>query len=341
LEMYPGTGRGQVRPDDLQLLRIKQIESLRQFFPNVKELRRDSQYEIAFSFSRTRLTVVLQINLQADFPRVPPTIIVSPVLQHPMVDPQGFLLQSAHENLLKWTVHASLGKTVYEIIQKLMRDSPTPVPTTFTTLGTNAAFNPISGGQQSASIPLSNYPPTSNRAPLPSVSNSTSLPSIPSEFPELKDKSQAELTLLLSDDNELKKFFDSLSIVGTMRKVKEDLRARNEVLARENLQKEAEIDRLKRELITKQQTLGEKRNVYDSKYKKQQEIMKQFSPSAMIEKLGLLANEAEMESEQIANQFINDQMDYREFVKLFMEKRKLYHLRSAKRESLIINLRQQ
>ena len=72
-----------------------------------------------------------------------------PPVQHRLVDSQMLIIPTAHENLSRWSVHASLGitdqsrnlikqgKTVYEIIQKFMQDPPliantvaTPTPGT-------------------------------------------------------------------------------------------------------------------------------------------------------------------------------------------------------------------
>jgi len=69
----------------------------------------------------------------------------------------------------------------------------------------------------------------------------TALPAVPTSFPELDSKTPAELSLLLSDELEFKKFFESLPNVQTMKKLRDDLRDNNESLAKKNLAKEAEI----------------------------------------------------------------------------------------------------
>jgi len=64
--------------------------------------------------------------------------------------------------------------------------------------------------------------------------------------------------------------------------------------------------------------------------------MKQFSTPALVDHLTVAAAEAEGSSDAIANQFLSGEMDQKNFVKEFMEKRKLYHLRAAKKESLLM-----
>jgi ESCRT-I complex subunit VPS37 len=52
--------------------------------------------------------------------------------------------------------------------------------------------------------------------------------------------------------------------------------------------------------------------------------------------LTFAAHQAEQDSDGLANRFLSGEMDYKDFIKEFMEKRKLYHLRAAKKESLMM-----
>lgn len=64
--------------------------------------------------------------LPPDFPQTIPSLQVSPTVQHPLVSSStSFILPTAHENLTRWTPHVSLGKTIYEIVQKFMQQPPT------------------------------------------------------------------------------------------------------------------------------------------------------------------------------------------------------------------------
>jgi len=358
--MYPGNqSQWGARPDETQALRFKQIDSLRQYFPTVKEIAKESLYEIPITLPRTRQTVTLRVSLSREFPRQPPTLQVLPPVQHAIVDSQMFVLASAHENLAKWTVHASLGKTVYEVVQKFMKEPPhilqqssiaaTPAPQpTFSNTASSKPPPPYGQQQPITAVPQ----PTPAPAPVPkqavtgsyqssnTASTHTPLPVIPSSFPELEAKTPSELSQLLNDEQEFKKFFDALAIVQTMKKVRDDLRSNNEDLAKRNLSREAEVETLKRELATRHQIVSEKRTSFDAKFQRQQEIMKQYSTPALIAQLGAAAAEAEASSDVLANQFVSGGMDYKDFVKEFLDKRKLYHLRSAKKESLSMMARQ-
>jgi len=341
--MYPGQW-GSSQPDETTALKYKQIDSLRQCFPTVKEISRDTLYEVAITLPSRRI-VTLRITLGRDFPRVPPQLQIFPAVQHKFVDQQQNVLPQAHENLQRWSVHASLGKTIYEIVQQFVQQPPQILPQNVPP--TSTIPPPSSNNFIPSPNPQNNFGSTSGLQNLPPSSvtlvgqqnqpkTHTPLPVIPGSFPELDSKSPPELAQLLNDENEFKKFFENLSAVSTMRKVRDDLRINNEELAKRNLAKEAEIERIKRELSTRHQAVNEKRSSFEQKAQRQQEVMKQFSTPALIDHLTVAAHEAELESDAIANKFLNGEIDQKTFIRDFMEKRKLYHLRSAKKESLIM-----
>jgi len=108
---------------------------------------------------------------------------------------------------------------------------------------------------------------------------------------------------------------------------------------KKNLAKEAEIQRLQMELTGRLNTIAEKRTSYEQKAQRQQEIIKQFSTTALIDQLTEAAGEGEQQSDAIAKKFLSGDMEHKDFIKDFMEKRKLFHLRSAKKESLMMLVR--
>jgi hypothetical protein len=137
---------------------------------------------------------------------------IYPPVQHRLVDPQSFtVIPGAHENLGRWAVHASLGKTVYEIVAKLMQEPPTILPPPTSTPSTGQpSFNPpppYSNPSSRGPLPYSNSsfsggpPPYSNppstggyttppsSSAQPSQQTHTPLPVIPSSFPEIESKS--------------------------------------------------------------------------------------------------------------------------------------------------------
>jgi len=82
--------------------------------------------------------------------------------------------------------------------------------------------------------------------------------------------------------------------------------------------------------------MQQQRLAFDAKAQRQQEVLQQFSTPHLIDRLAVAAQEAEMESDAIANKFLSGEKDYKDFIREFMDKRKLFHLRSAKKESLMM-----
>jgi len=326
--------------DETQQLRFKQIDSLKHYFSTVKETTKDSLYEISILIPARKATITLRVNLPKDFPRVPPLLQIFPPVQHRLVDQQMYVTAAAHENLARWGVHCSLGKTVYEIVQKFIQEPPNMLPQYTPSASTSASTLPVSPPPANN---VSNQPPK----PLPHIPQQqhnqqqlqTSLPPIPTSFPELDSKTPAELSLLLTDETEFKKFFESLPTVQTMKKLRDDLRDNNETLAKKNLAKEAEIQKAQMDLSGRLNTIAEKRTSYEQKAQRQQEIIKQFSTTSLIDQLTEAASEAEQQSDGIAKKFLTGDMEHKDFIKDFMEKRKLFHLRSAKKESLMMLVR--
>src|SRR3989338_6061455 len=91
---------------------------------------------------------------------------------------------------------------------------------------------------------------------------------------------------------------------------------------------------LRADVALKEQDLAEKRRLIDEKVRQQQEIMKRFSPPALIQQLSVAISEADKQSELISQKFTNSDIDIRTFLKDYLDARKIYHSRNAKREIL-------
>eukprot|EP00026_Physarum_polycephalum_P010180 Phypoly_transcript_10332.p1 GENE.Phypoly_transcript_10332~~Phypoly_transcript_10332.p1 ORF type:complete len:196 (+),score=35.09 Phypoly_transcript_10332:696-1283(+) len=152
-----------------------------------------------------------------------------------------------------------------------------------------------------------------------------------------------ELTDLLNNEDVFQALFDSLEIVKTMQKLRDDLRDGNEEIAKKNVECTTEVDSLHTLLNSKKDSLQQLRVAVEQKTMRQQAIMQQLSPTILVERLADAAAVADSESEEIASSFLDGtgvDSDYKEFIKKFTEKRKLYHLRAAKKESTLLSLNQ-
>jgi len=331
---YPGNDEAQ--------LRARQIDTLRQYFSTVKEVQKDSVYEIPLPLPN-RKTITLTVSLPKEFPRFGPTLQIHPPVQHAAIDSQSMcVLPSMHDSLARWSVHNNLGKTVFEVVQRLMREPPVLITQSSNPLSTSNPSLPTSSPNPA---PASQPPRASvntavNQGSLPPPSYSSSaqthtpLPVVPSAFPELVSKSPSELSQLLNDEAEFTSFFESLPSIQTIRVVRDDIKKSHDETLKRLAAKEAILERLRRDAQVRQQGQAEKKKELDRYLAKQNEVMKQFSTASLIEKLGEASSHAEADSDQCASKFLVGNIELKEFLKEFSEKRRTYHLRAAKKESL-------
>jgi len=203
--------------------RMRQVDSLRQAFPTLKELNKGILYEIPIVLpSRTALT--LRISLPPTFPKTTgPVIQVYPPVQHRLINQQMYIIPQAHENLQRWNYPTSnLGRTMLEIVQKLLQEPPVPMPPSYSI----AVANP--------STPQTNNTNYQEQQPSIPIVTHTPQPVVPSNFPQLESKTISELSQMMNDEFEFNKFFEELPQVSNMVKVRDDLRNNNQELAKKH-----------------------------------------------------------------------------------------------------------
>lgn len=164
-----------------------------------------------------------------------------------------------------------------------------------------------------------------------------SLPTPPRSFSEIDTLSVGEVDRILADEDALEHFFESLQAVKTLRAHRNQLRDHNEQLAHDNLSKEKELRELLVDVALVQDKLANKRHTLESLLRRQEEITHSYG-SGLPAKLKEAVAQAEAESEMISQDFVEGHSTAQEFVKSFLAKRQLYHLRSNKHEALLLSL---
>ena len=76
------------------------------------------------------------------------------------------------------------------------------------------------------------------------------------------------------------------------------------------------------------------KSTFEKKMQRQHELSESCSASALQARLKVAAHEAEEESDNIAEDFLEGKMDIDDFLSSFMEKRTICHCRRAKEEKL-------
>uniref|UniRef100_A0A8C6GZG6 Vacuolar protein sorting 37A n=1 Tax=Mus spicilegus TaxID=10103 RepID=A0A8C6GZG6_MUSSI len=336
----------------LQQQKQRLIESLRNSHSSIAEIQKDVEYRLPFTVNN--LTININILLPPQFPQEKPVISVYPPIRHHLMDSQGLYVTSPLVS--NFTMHSDLGKIIQSLLDEFWKNPPVlaPTSTTFPYLYSNPGGMPPYPSQGFPFLPP--YPPpeanrnitslsvadtvssstTSYTAakpvapsfgilsslplPVPTTESSASInqngfgykmPDIPDAFPELSELSVSQLTDMNEQEEVLLEQFLMLPQLKQIITDKEDLVKNIEELARKNLLLEHSLE-------------GKRQTVLD----------KSCSASALQARLKVAAHEAEEESDNIAEDFLEGKTEIDDFLNSFKEKRTICHCRRAKEEKL-------
>ncbi|GFR90672.1 vacuolar protein sorting-associated protein 37A-like [Elysia marginata] len=323
---------------------------------------------MVFHSSGTNLTI--QITLPPQFPGERPTLTIQPAVNHPWVDANMKVIGCPSLN--NFSMHSDLGQTVHSVLEEFQKSPPAIVPQHYIlgfnrpTISQTAASPPQGSGIISTPAPpLPPYPnsqppvmPPPNfqgnqvspvppplpprRPPMPaneSVANSTpaatfAVPNILSEFPMLNDLKIFELQELADDEDRIHEMVQKVPNLVDFMQQREDLSSTCVQLAQSNLLLKPKIESLKSEVVEKNSELDRIKTDFEQHCQKHMTLSEQYHPSHIQTNLKVAVMEADEESENIAEKFLEKDIDVDEFVKTFMEKRTLCYLRRAKEEKL-------
>jgi ESCRT-I complex subunit VPS37 len=356
-------------PTDADRLRSQQIEGLRVAVPGVREVQRDQRYRIDTAVKGEPLC--LDIILPPQFPLTAPEIKTSRLLQHPWVRGQTVC---ECPSLKSYSVHSNLGEVVSEIIQELnssntiLLPSPSHTPSSSPSSHTPSSevamssphsqpvlpsfhqrppagsylpyrFAPVPEPTLPSKSPKTSPRPTRLAPPPPRAARGYTPPPVPVDFPDLNTMSKEELERFLDDKDGPVLVENFVRTLDAVKKVQEDrdvLFQENEDQAHINLGHEPELQNGWTRLQEKSFELMAEKEKYDKLLRDQRTIRDKFVnlSKTASSRLKTLAQEADTESEIIAEDFIEGKMHAVEFIRNFKEKRKLHHLRMSKHEKL-------
>lgn len=230
---------------------------------------------------------------------------VIPYYYHPVVNPQGYVVT---DNLKNWSHNDHLGLTVRGVAE-LFEKPPQPSPPR----------------RHSSSRPKPASPPSLART-------DTQRAIIPSSYPEIDRLDTEQIENLLQDDVAFEDFLVQIDAVKSMLAVRDELKSGNAELTRKSQASGGEIDKVKAKIETAAAKLSTIKAAYDLKVARQQEVLKRYSPEVLTGMLIRASEEAEEKSDDIADKFVKGDMTIKEFNKVYLKERSLYHLRLAKKE---------
>ncbi|KAM7111143.1 vacuolar protein sorting-associated protein 37A isoform 2-T2 [Molossus nigricans] len=184
-----------------------------------------------------------------------------------------------------------------------------------------------------SSLPLP-VPTTDASAQISQNDFGYKMPDVPDAFPELSELSVSQLTDINEQEEILLEQFLTLPQLKQIITDKDDLINSIEELARKNLLLEPSLESKRQTVLDKYELLTQMKSAFEKKMQRQHELSESCSASALQARLKVAAHEAEEESDNIAEDFLEGKTEIDDFLSSFMEKRTICHCRRAKEEKL-------
>lgn len=232
-----------------------------------------------------------------------------------------------------------LGEAVNAVVRHLQLEPPQVIQVTDPslqrlqqTLTSKNQTQKVSQNQPDSSASVSDPPPPEYE----SVNFHIPIPPIPTSFPEIDNLSQRELQNLLDDDDAFHNLLSTMSSVTTVKDLMNSIFKGNLEAATMQLEKEERMQIIHGEVISLQNSLQEKNESFQKLFLENKSILQPNSDNKeIIRALTKKKKEAFEESEKFAQAWIDDQEDsVDDFIKKFLEIRKVHHMRAAKIERL-------
>ncbi|XP_029622286.1 vacuolar protein sorting-associated protein 37A [Salmo trutta] len=362
-------GSGPLPPlNSLQQQRQRQIESLKAAHSSLAEIQKDVEYRIPFTVNNSNISV--NILLPPQFPQEKPVVSVYPPVGHHLVDSNNGTMVTS-PLITNFGMHSDLGKVIQSLLDEFWKSPPvlTSGPTGFPynmykpsgmppyptqsfhygprPVGPNPPPMPHAGveGAHGHGPPWAAAPVygliTDLPLPVPTADSQAGLnghmykmPEIPETFPELSEMSVSQLKDMSEQEDVLLELFVCLPQLKQVTTDKEELVNSIVDMAKKNLQLEPQLEGTRQEMLFKYEQLTQNKSAFETKMQRQHDISESCSLSALQARLKVAAHQAEEESEETAESFLEGKTDIDDFLANFMEKRTLCHSRRAKEEKL-------
>ncbi|XP_067114387.1 vacuolar protein sorting-associated protein 37A [Osmerus mordax] len=350
--------------NSLQQQRQRQIESLKTAHSSLTEIQKDVEYRIPFTVNNS--TISVNILLPPQFPQEKPVVSVYPPVGHHLVDSNNGTLVSSPA-IVNFGMHSDLGKVVQSVLDEFWKSPPVLMSGTsgfqYSMYKPSAMppyppqgyhYGPRPPGGAPPSHPGLEPPHGPPRAAAPAYGLITDLPlpvptaehqagmnghmyrmpEIPESFPELVEMSVPQLKELSEQEDLLLELFVSLPQLKQITSDKEQLVTSIVDMAKKNLHLEPQLEGKRQEMLFKYEQLTQMKSAFETKMQRQHELSEGCSLSALQARLKVAAHQAEEESEETAENFLEGRTEIDDFLSSFMEKRTLCHSRRAKEEKL-------
>ncbi|KAL5236433.1 hypothetical protein ACI65C_003843 [Semiaphis heraclei] len=297
---------------DLARKREQQIDTLKVFNENVTEISFDKEYTVEFPTKAGNLSLFIYLGLK--FPFEKPTMKIYPRITHKWVDTTGEIVLAP--GLTNYTIHSDLGRVVQIIRREFELDQSL-------TLANGDNDDGFSGNIAIGSV----------KNAITSLSNDVELFS-------LTKLTSAELLRLNNNVDCLDEFISELPSIEASNKNIENTITKIMDLANSNMSKEEPIHNLRKEISKQLETIENYQKSYAGLSTKYVKLSEKYSPQSISDNLKKAALKCDEESERLAEQFLNGDIDCDKFLQVYVKSRTVSYTRKAKEERLNYQLKQ-
>ncbi|CAB9499002.1 Modifier of rudimentary (Mod(r)) protein [Seminavis robusta] len=239
-----------------------------------------------------------------------------------------------------------LGAAVHEVVKHMQLEPPEIVEITDAGLRSIQANRKNNGSStrsstassaavgRSAHSSASQQQSASSDAPPEYSSVLLDMPEIPRQIPELDALTREELDQLLEDELEFTSFINGLPIFDKIQSTANDVLDENSKKATANLEKEEKVKTLHKEVTELKTKLEGKLEHFATLEQKQDALCAPPDKKDILRQLAKAKKESFHVSEQLAEGWVEDGANVDGFVREFVEKRNIHHIRAAKMERL-------
>ncbi|CAH1738271.1 vacuolar protein sorting-associated protein 37A [Aphis gossypii] len=296
---------------DLSRKREQQIDTLKVFNENVTEISFNKEYSVEFPTKAGNLS--LFIELGPEFPFEKPTMKICPRITHKWVDASGQIVLAP--GLMNYTIHSDLGRVVQVIRREFELDQSLTLA--------NSGSDGFSGNINIGCL----------KNAITSLSNDA-------EFFSLAKLTSAELLRLNNNVDCLDEFISELPSIEASNKNIENAITKIMDLANSNMSKEEPICNLKSEISKQLETIETYQKSYAEHSATYVKLSEKYSPQSISDNLKKAAIKCDEESERIAEQFLNGEIDCDKFLHVYVKSRTMSYTRKAKEDRLNYQLKQ-
>ncbi|XP_023328389.1 vacuolar protein sorting-associated protein 37A [Eurytemora carolleeae] len=298
---------------DIRLSRSRQINTLRVFHDNVTEVVPNKEYSVSFNSSGHSL--ILVIKLPDNFPNQKPLVEISPAVLHPWVDSSGRIDSPGLRN---FSQHSDLGMVIGAIKQELKKSSL-------------QLQNPGARSQGVAAL-------SPSYCVLPPSAGSAVNTSPDPLSAKLADLPVEELKGILNDEDHFEKFimeaetdYEPLSsLLESINSMREEL----EKKALENQDLQTQIESSRNEIICKYQEFHQKKSELQSTIDRLRELEARVEPNLLADRLVRLSVASEEESDDIAESFLQQNIDVDQFITKYIKVRGDGYMKKVKADKV-------